>query len=70
MSNIYKNKMFNKKTILILGGSQGSTALNQLIKKYINRAEIQGDNPQVRSKQKQVEVMGGSGVMDAAPVYW
>jgi len=43
---------------------KGKTEDEELIKKYINRAEKQGDNPQVRSKQKQVEVMGGSGVMD------
>ena len=43
---------------------KGKTEDEELIKKYINRAEKQGDNPQVRSKQKQVEVRGGSGVTD------
>ena len=43
---------------------KGKTENHELVKKYIKRAEIQGDNPQVKSKQKSVEVMGGSGVAD------
>ena len=43
---------------------KGKSENQELIKKYITRAKKQGDNPQVRSKQKQVEIMGGSGVAD------
>ena len=35
-----------------------------LVKKYKKRAEIHGDNPHVKSKEKKVEIMGGSGFVD------
>ena len=46
----------NKKTILILGGSQGSTALNQLIKKYIT------ETPSIRDR---IQVIHQTGSQDS-----